>query len=217
MVNGQSLSNIRYKNFATQGDTLKLDSLSIVPNTIVIRNASGEILDSTNYTLRAFESKLIWSKKQVGDSVKIFFRVYPFALAAETYNKSYQRYMEGNANALAKPFIYNPDEAGFKLIDFGSLDYNGSFARSVSFGNNQDVVLNSLFNLQLSGMLTKDLEITAAITDNNIPIQPEGNTQQIQEFDKIFIQLRKDQHKVIVGDFDLFNPDKSYFMKFSKK
>ncbi len=183
----------------------------------MVRGASGETVDTNSYIIHAFESKLIWKNKPAADSVKIFFRVYPFALAGETYHKSYSRYVEGNANALANPFVYNPEDPAFKLIDFGSLDYNGSFARSVSFGNNQDVVLNSLFNLQLSGMLSKDLEITAAITDNNIPIQPEGNTQQIQEFDKIFIQLRKDQHKVIVGDFDLYNPENNYFMKFSKK
>ncbi|HLP49478.1 MAG TPA: hypothetical protein VK154_01200, partial [Chitinophagales bacterium] len=35
--------------------------------------------------------------------------------------------------------------------------------------------------------------------------------------DKVFIQLRQDQHKVIVGDFDLYNPEKNYFLKFSKK
>ncbi len=217
VVHSQSLSNIRYKSYSLKSDTLKLDSLSIVPNTIVVRSANGAVIDSYAYTIKAFESKLIWRMKPETDSVKIFFRVYPFALAAETYHKSYDKYMLGNVNSLANTFMYNPDEVGSKLIDFGNLDYNGSFARSVSFGNNQDVVLNSLFNLQLSGMLAKDLEITAAITDNNIPIQPEGNTQQIQEFDKIFIQLRKDQHKVIVGDFDLSNPEKNYFMKFSKK
>jgi hypothetical protein len=177
---------------------------------------NGTVVDSNEYTLRAFESKLIWREKPAADSVKIFFRVYPFALYAASEHKSYANYIRSNSNAIAHPFIYNPEETNTKLIDFGTLDYNGSFSRSLSFGNNQDVVLNSLFNLQLSGMLTKDLEITAAITDNNIPIQPEGNTQKLQEFDKIFIQLRKDQHKVIVGDFDLSNPD-GYFMKFAKK
>lgn len=217
-VKGQApTSNIRFKSYSLSGDTIKLDSLSVVPKTIVVRQADGAVIDSGSYEIRAFESKLIWKKKPSADSVKIFFRVYPFALAEETAHKSFARYQESTANTLMSPFVYNPEEGGFKLIDFGSLDYNGSFARSISFGNNQDVVLNSLFNLQLSGMLAKDLEITAAITDNNIPIQPEGNTQQIQEFDKIFIQLRKDQHKVIVGDFDLYNPDKNYFMKFSKK
>ena len=215
LVNGQS--NFHYKSFSAQSDTLLLDSLSLVPNTIVIRGADGEVIDTSAYIIKAFESKLIWKNKPAADSVKIFYRTYPFALARETYHKSYAQYQAASANTLIRPFTYNPDEVGTKLIDFGSLDYNGSFSRGVSFGSNQSVVLNSLFNLQLSGMLTKDLEITAAITDNNIPIQPEGNTQQIQEFDKIFIQLRQGNHKVIVGDFDLFNPDKAYFMKFSKK
>ncbi len=212
-----AFNNIRFKSIALTGDTLKLDSLSMVPNTLVVKAPDGTVIDSSSYTIKAFESKLIWKQKPTVDSIKAFFRVYPFALADETYHKSYARYMDGNANSLLRPFIYNPEEVGNKLIDFGSLDYNGSFARSVSFGNNQNVTLNSLFNLQLSGMLTKDLEITAAITDNNIPIQPEGNTQQIQEFDKVFIQLRQDQQKVIVGDFDLYNPEKNYFLKFSKK
>jgi hypothetical protein len=217
MVNGQSRANFHYKSFALQGDTLLLDSMSVVPGTVVVRGAGGEVVDSAAYILKAFESKLIWKTRPAADSVKIFYRTYPFALARESYHKSYKEYQEASANTLIQPFAYRPDVVGGKLIDFGSLEYNGSFSRGIAFGSNQSVTLNSLFNLQLSGMLTKDLEITAAITDNNIPIQPEGNTQQIQEFDKIFIQLRQGNHKVIVGDFDLFNPEKTYFMKFSKK
>lgn len=194
-----------------------LDSLSIVPNSMSIRSINGDLIDTSAYSVKFFESKVIWKNKPISDSVKIFYRVYPFALAHTTYNKSYQRYVDATSNSLLQPYVYTADEAENKWIDFGSLDYNGVFARGISFGSNQSVVLNSLFNLQLSGMLTKDLEITAAVTDNNIPIQPEGNTQQIQEFDKIFIQLRKDKHKLIVGDFDLYNPEREYFMKFSKK
>lgn len=188
-----------------------------MPGSIAVRNTNGEIVDTNTYTVRAFESKLIWKSKPQVDSVKIFFRVYPFSLARETYNKSYADYLDANANSLARPFVYSPDVIGSKLIDFGSLDYNGVFARGLAFGTNQSVVLNSVFNLQVSGMITKDLELTAAVTDNSIPIQPEGNTQQIQEFDKIFIQLKQGNHKLIMGDFDLFNPERDYFMRFSKK
>lgn len=215
--NAQGLSNTHYTTFSLQSDTLQLDSMSVVPNTVVLRTTDGNIIDSSAYMLRAFQSQLIWKNKPAGDSIKIFFRTYPFNLSAEAFHKSNAAYRDASANSFVKPFTYIPDAEKFKLIDFGTLDYNGTFSRGLAFGTNQDVVLNSNFNLQLAGMLTKDLEITAAITDNSIPIQPEGNTQQIQEFDKIFIQLRKDQHKVIVGDFDLYNPSNEYFMKFSKK
>ncbi|MCH8331143.1 MAG: hypothetical protein IH946_07155, partial [Bacteroidetes bacterium] len=78
------------------------------------------------------------------------------------------------------------------------------------------MVVNSDFNLQLSGMLTDDVEVVAAMTDNNIPIQPEGNTQQIQEFDKIFIRLKKDKSSLVMGDFEVPAP-KGYFMRYFKK
>lgn len=213
----QMSSNIRFTTLAVGGDTLLLDSLSIVPGSVVMRLPDGAVLDTSMYELRHFDAALIWRQRPATDSVKAFYRVYPFALTAERYHKSYEAYREYSMGMLAKPFTYKPDKQPDMLIDFGNLDYNGSFSRSISFGSNQSVVLNSLFNLQLSGMVTRDLEVTAAITDNNIPIQPEGNTQQIQEFDRIFIQLRKDNHKVIVGDYDLFNPTADYFMRFSKK
>ena len=71
-------------------------------------------------------------------------------------------------------------------------------------------------NLNLSGQLTPKIGIRAAITDNNIPFQPQGNTQQLQDFDQIYIQLFTDQTELTAGDFRLERP-KSYFMNFFKR
>ena len=115
---------------------------------------------------------------------------------------------------MQSPYIVDTHKEPY--LNFSGLDYSGSFARGITFGNNQDVVVNSTFNLQMSGKLQNDVEVTASVTDNNIPIQPEGNTQQLQEFDKVFIRLAKNKQSLIMGDYELFRPD-SYFMNFYKK
>lgn len=220
-INGraQYASNIRIKHISLARDTVKLDSLSVIPNTMVLKTASGRVIDSSAYVLYPFASILIWRQRPRGDSVAIAtFRVYPYAFANRYFNKDHAAYIVANRNKLMTPFTYVPSEVSAdKLIDFGALDYNGNFSRGLGFGSTQSVTLSSSFNLQLQGMLTKDLEITAAITDNNIPIQPEGNTQNLQEFDKIFIQLRYKKHTVVVGDFDMNSPPSDYFLHYTKK
>jgi hypothetical protein len=64
--------------------------------------------------------------------------------------------------------------------------------------------------------VSDNVNILAAITDENVPFQPEGNTQQLSDFDKVYIQLYNENSKLTAGDYDLKKPD-SYFMNFFKK
>src|SRR5690606_7473753 len=113
-------------------------------------------------------------------------------------------------------FIYQAPQKENSLFEFRDLNKSGSISRSVGFGNSRDLSVNSSMALQLSGMLSSDIEITAAISDDNIPIQPEGRTQQLNEFDKVFVQLKRRSTSLIAGDFEISRPD-SYFMNFYKR
>ncbi|MBI3765686.1 MAG: hypothetical protein HY277_04185, partial [Ignavibacteriales bacterium] len=93
----------------------------------------------------------------------------------------------------------------FSLDDlFGAnLQKSGSLVRGFTIATNRDLSLNSGFRMQMSGNLTNDLELVAALTDENSPIQPEGTTQTLQEIDKVFIELRGEHVRATMGDFNL--------------
>ena len=57
--------------------------------------------------------------------------------------------------------------------------------------------------MQLAGKLTNDVDVTAALTDESSPIQPEGTTKTLQEFDKVFITIKSPHIAGTLGDFEL--------------
>lgn len=211
----QDISRLRYKTLPVIHDTLRLDSLSMIEGSLIVRDRMNHLIDSTSYHLNPIKGILVWKTKPAADSVTVTYRTYPFSLSKTVFRKDISK-VEMSQDYVLNPFEYIPPRESATFIDFGTLDYNGSFARGFSFGNNQDVVLSSSFNLQLSGNITKDVEIAAALTDNNIPIQPDGTTQQLQEFDKVFIKITRQPHSLIVGDYEAAGPE-GYFMKYFKK
>ncbi|MCG9879152.1 MAG: hypothetical protein MH472_01000 [Bacteroidia bacterium] len=97
------------------------------------------------------------------------------------------------------------------------LQTSGSIMRGLSIGNTQNAIVNANLNLQLAGKLNNEIDVLAAISDENNPIQPEGNTQELQDFDRVFIQFSKLNHKLIVGDYLMLKPEPSYFLNYYKK
>lgn len=99
----------------------------------------------------------------------------------------------------------------------GELNSKGSIIRGITFGNNQGQSVQSSMDLQISGRLSKDVTILASISDHNLPIQADGYTQTLEEFDKIYMQLNiKDKSILRAGHLDLVDP-KTYFAKFQRR
>lgn len=210
------LSNMRSKMLTVQTGCYTLDTLSIIPASLTISDAlTGERLDGLLY--RIDDNQICFARSDTSAMLlRVVFRVLPYRLGAPLFRID-TTLISIEEDRVLGGVTYNPyTQAPAGLIDFGGLTYNGSFARGISLGNSQDLVLNSSFNLQLSGQLADGVEILAAITDENIPLQPEGNTRQLREFDRVFVQISKHRNRLTAGDYDLPRPN-SYFMNYFKR
>lgn len=216
VLKSQTISNLRYAKHFVSGDTLVIDSLSIIPQSFVLLDSLGQPIDSNYFKFDDAKSLLIFNNSHYKNTtITIKYRVFPYNFSKIYYHKDINKVKKRDTLSNANYFI-SFQEAPTDVWGFGGLSKSGSISRGVSFGNNQDLFVNSSLNLQLSGKISNEIELLAVITDQNIPIQPEGNTQQIQEFDKVFIQLSDKKTKLIAGDFEIQRP-KSYFMSFNKK
>lgn len=214
---GQEYDLFRQKEISLKDDTIKIDSLSLIENSVILFDSSGNILDNNLYEINWDKSLLIINNKGLKQEkkAKISYRVFPVNFSSEISHKKYlDIYNEREIKKNLEAYNYNKDYED--IFQRNKLDKRGSISRGLSFGNNQDIVVNSNLNLQLSGKISNNLNVKAAVTDNNIPIQPDGNSQQIRDFDKVFISVFNDNINLTVGDFEIKKPS-GYFMNLYKK
>ncbi len=197
--------------------------MSIIPHSLTISYGKNNTLDTNLYTINEASGLVIFNRSKLksagisADSLQFTYKVFPYQFSKVLQHKNTDvvhpslyagqqaYYYQANQNA-------NPNDP----LDLGTLNKSGSISRGVTFGNSQNLSVNSNLNLQLAGKLSNNVNVLVAATDNNLPIQPEGNTQQLQDFDKVFVKLYNKDASIIAGDYELPSPQ-DYFMKFYKK
>jgi len=107
-----------------------------------------------------------------------------------------------------------PEE--FDLFENDKLTRTGSITRGILAGSNRDVTIESGLRMELSGEIVNGVQVQAVLTDENTPILPEGTTQRLQEFDRVYIQIQAPLGTAQLGDFDL-QLQGSEFARLSRK
>lgn len=210
------LSNWRVVKLKIARDTLLKDSLTIIPHSVKIEKTGIDSLKiQKDIEIKNNSILLKNAQKYLNDSLIISYRVLPFNLSAKKYHLDSSR-LDPLAPTLPVEFEYTTDAERNAPIFEKGLEYNGTYTQGLSLGNAQNLVVNQNFNLNLAGKLG-DLDVLASMTDNNLPIQAEGNTQSLREIDKIFIQLKKGTQTLVIGDHELNRPNNAYFLNYAKK
>lgn len=215
-ISGNSQNVLRVKKITPDSCCFSFDTLSIIPNSLVV-SLNFHPLDSSAFKIDYFNAKFtILDSTILNKPIVINYQVFDIDLTKSIIHKDRKLIEENRSISLNDFAIADRPNMNPWMENASDLKKAGSITRGISIGNKQDVVVNSDLNLQLDGVIFDDFMIKAVISDKNIPIQPEGNTQQLQEFDKVFIQLYNKSTKIIAGDFDIVAPA-SNFLKANKK
>ena len=121
-----------------------------------------------------------------------------------------------NNNNLNKLYKLSTSNKIKNEVKFYDLETSGNISRGINIGNNQNSVLESELDLKIIGKLNEKVSIKASIQDSSIPIINNGYSQQLNEFDQIFIELQSEDWVLRGGDIDLIKTN-SFFANYEKK
>ncbi|OUR98252.1 hypothetical protein A9Q86_14455 [Flavobacteriales bacterium 33_180_T64] len=210
----EGTSNYRTKKLAVR-DSIKIDTVSINPSWFFLKRKNKTIIDTSYYTVNFAKALLIFKKPVEIDSVEIDYLRYPDFLTRKYFQLDDKIIVE-NTDNLQKLYKLNQSNLEKNFKPFDGLSTSGSISRGVTLGNNQNSVLNSELDLQISGKLSDKVTLRASIQDANIPLQESGYSQRLDEFDQVFIELFSEQWNIRAGDIDLIDTN-SYFANFTKR
>jgi hypothetical protein len=206
--------NYRVKKIVVK-DTIKIDSISINPNVFRVKTKDNKLLDSTLYNIDFVKSILQFKQPTHLDTIIVEYLRYPNFIT-KTYKQLDESIIVKNTKGRQRLYQLQQTTRKNTFTPFDGLTTSGSISRGVTIGNNQNSVLNSELDLQISGKLSDKVSLRASIQDANIPLQENGFSQRLDEFDQVFIELFSEAWRIRAGDIDLQNTN-SYFAGFSKR
>lgn len=206
----------KLKKIVATYDTIHIDSVSINASFFKVLAKNGTPIDPTSYEVNFPKSYLVFKKEYrlPADSIRIRYLKFP-----EHLTKKYSIYDDSRVltTNIRQPKLFSispvvPNRA----TPFDGLNTSGSITRGLTIGNNQNSVVNSNLDLQISGKISDKVSLRASIQDSNIPLQEGGYSQKLDEFDQVFMELYSDRWAIRAGDLFLENKS-SRFLNFNKK
>jgi hypothetical protein len=209
-------SAYKTKKVIATRDTIHLEEFSINSSFFQLLNTRNEPVDSASYKVDFQKGTLLLNEKfsSASDTLIVNYLKYPDFLT-----KEYGLYKESQvvSNDVGTEKLYKIENQNTKKITpFDGLNTSGSITRGVTIGNNQNTVLNSNLDLQITGKISDKVSLRASLQDSNIPLQDGGYSQKLDQFDNIFMELFSNDWNIRAGDVFLENR-KTQFLSFNKK
>ncbi len=175
----------------------------VLPGSLTLR-LDGAALDTTAYALDTRTGDLtlrLEPRPKVSATLVAVYRTLPLG----AFDAPVARRRIGEVDTLGRRRVVEAERAGDEPLfgDAPRLRRRGSISRGIVAGNRRDVSIESGLRMELSGEVADGVAVQAVLTDENTPIQPEGTTQRLSDFDRVYVQLDTRRGQARLGDIDL--------------
>src|SRR5690606_133549 len=161
-------------------DTISIDSVSLNPDFFRILNPDGIAVDPSLYDIDFAKAQLIFRDTTAFANVTL---VIQYLKLPEHLTREYSIYDRSRivSNDISEGRLFQIDNPQRKrFVPFDGLNTSGSITRGVTIGNNQNAVVNSALDLQITGKISYKVSLRASIQDTNIPLRSEEHTSELQ-------------------------------------
>jgi len=179
----------------------KLPDIFILKNTLVVNLGSKQLVSDKDFSLDAKNGIIIFSKPiRENQRINIKYRCFPFAIKKEYKKRDFASFVEGREVTVFKK-AKGEEVKGFskqeKIIIGGSKTFNIGMASGTGFSFDQSL------KVDISGEVAKGLSIDGVLSDENTPLEPEGTTETLEQFDRIYVTVKGRNIGATLGDYKL--------------
>ena len=180
--------------------------------TPLIRGDKGGLPDATTAPLIRGDKGGLPDATTAPYQLKITYRTLPFAIK-EVYKRDL--YGEQNLDSGQQSTLSSQQEdsdlSGNLLADSrqptadsqtSQLEVSGSQTFGISAGSGRDITPNQELRVNVEGNVSENISILALLSDQDLPIQPEGTTENIQDIDQKLVRITHPNMRGTLGDFE---------------
>lgn len=197
----QLVNNVVTDTLHIESTKINLLNLSFPVDSIIAIKIESKKITNDDFVFYKLEQTIHLKREDLtGKALIISYKAFP--VKREIIRKNQPQIFRDTTTKQQFTAIKKTQSQNLTDDIFGSkVERSGVLTRGFSVGSNKDFTLNSGLRLQLAGQLSDDVEVTAVLSDQSSPIQPEGNTRSLQEIDKVYIELKHKNAQAVFGDF----------------
>ena len=188
----------------------------ILPNSEQITEVGGKVLvRGVDYQIDFYLGKITLEERHSTTEpstdrpyrLELTYRTLPFAI-----KQVYKRDLYGTAGGSQQDSSQSTTDSSRQQTDFpadsrqptteSQLEVSGSQTFGISVGSNRGVTQNQELRVNVEGKVSENISVLALLSDQDLPIQPEGTTENIQDIDQKLIRITHPNMTGTLGDFE---------------